>query len=314
MPLDPLVKAFLDQMAAAPGPKMSEVGAAVARETFVGYMQLLGPKDVPVGKTENLTVPGPAGPIPIRVYTPVAAGRDPMPALIFYHGGGFVIGSVETHDGLCRKMANEGGFRVISVDYRLAPEHKFPAALDDAFAALSWVGENAADIGVDANRIAVGGESAGGALAAEVAQMAKLKGGLNIACQMLLFPVTQVGEVTRSLREFAVGYFLDKDTLDWFYKSYLPSGADTSDPRISPLRANDFSGLPPAYVMLGGYDPLHDEGAQYAEKLRTAGVKVTVADYPGMVHCFIYMQSILPQAHEALASASKAVGAILSAN
>ena len=313
MPLDPLIKGFLDQMAAVPGPKMSEVGTAVARETFVALMQLVGPKDVPVVKTENLTIPGPAAPIPIRVYTPVAAGREPMPALIYYHGGGFVIGSIETHDGLCRMMANEGGFRVISVDYRLAPEHQYPAAIDDAFAALTWVGNNAAEIGVDANRIAVGGESAGGALAAEVAQMAKVKGGLNVACQMLLFPVTQVGELTSSLREFAVGYFLEKETLEWFYKSYVPSGSDTSDPKISPLRASDLSGLPPAYVMFGGYDPLHDEGAQYAEKLRAAGVKVTVADYPGMVHCFTYMQSFLPQAHEALASASKAVGAILTA-
>ncbi|MGZ5930574.1 MAG: alpha/beta hydrolase [Rhizomicrobium sp.] len=313
MPLDPMVKGFLDQMAAVPGPKMSEAGAQVAREIFVGLMQLVGPKDVPVGKTENLTVPGPGGPIPIRVYTPVAAGRDPMPALIYYHGGGWVIGNIETHDGLCRMMANEGGFRVISVDYRLAPENKYPAAIDDAFAALSWVGTNAANIGVDANRIAVGGDSAGGALAAEVAQMAKAKGGLTLACQMLLFPVTQIGEMTASLRDHAVGYFLEKETLDWFYESYLPANADKSDPKISPLRAKDFSGLPPAYVMLGGYDPLHDEGAQYAEKLRAAGVKVTVADYDSMVHCFVYMQSFLPQAHEALTAASKAVGAILNA-
>jgi acetyl esterase len=313
MPLDPLVKGFLDQMQAAPGPKMSEAGAQVAREIFVALMQLVGPKDVPVGRTENLTVPGPAGPIPIRVYTPVAAGRDPLPALIYYHGGGFVIGNIETHDGLCRKMANEGGFRVISVDYRLAPECKYPAAIEDAFAALAWVQLNAADIGVDANRIAVGGDSAGGALAAQVAQLAKAKGGPPLACQMLLFPVTQVGEETSSLREFAVGYFLEKETLDWFYDSYLPRDADKSDPKISPLRAKDLSGLPPAYVMLGGYDPLHDEGSQYAEKLRAAGVKVTVADYPSMVHCFVYMQSFLPQAHEALSSASKSVGSILTA-
>ena len=314
MPLDSIVKGFLDQMAAAGGPKMSEAGAAVARETFVGLMQIAGPKDVPVGKTENLTVPGPGGPIPIRVYTPVAAGRDPMPALIYYHGGGWVIGNIETHDGLCRMMANEGGFRVISVDYRLAPENKFPAAIDDAFAALTWVAANAAHVGVDANRIAVGGDSAGGALAAEVAQMAKAKGGLTLACQMLLFPVTQIGEMTNSLRDFAAGYFLEKETLDWFYDCYLPPDADKSDPKISPLRAKDLSGLPTAYVMLGGFDPLHDEGLQYAEKLRAAGVKVTVADYDSLVHCFIYMQSFLPQANQALTAASKAVGAILNAH
>ena len=311
MPLDPIVKGFLDQMKAAGGPKMSEIGAVAAREQFNALMQLAGPKDVPVGKTENITVPTPAGGVPIRVYTPVAAGRDPMPALVYYHGGGFVIGSIESHDGLCRMMANEGGIRIIAVDYRLAPEHKFPAALDDAFAALSWVSQNAASIGVDANRIAVGGDSAGGALAAETAQLAKAKGGLALAAQMLLFPVTQIGEETSSQREFAVGYFLEKETLDWFYASYLASDADRSDPRISPLRAKDVSGLPPAYVMLGGFDPLHDEGMQYADKLRAAGVKVTVADYGDMVHCFVYLQTIVPQAHDALASAVKAVAAML---
>lgn len=313
MPLDPLVKGFLDQMAEVPGPKLSEAGPVGAREIFVGLMQLVGPKDVPVGKTENMSIPGPAGPIPVRIYTPVAAGRDPMPALIYFHGGGFVIGNIETHDGLCRMMANEGGFRVISVDYRLAPENKYPAAIDDAFAALAWVGANAAHIGVDANRIAVGGDSAGGALAAQVTHLAKAKGGLTLACQMLLFPVTQIGEMTESLRQYPVGYFLEKETLDWFYESYLPADADKSDVKVSPLLAKDFSGLPPAFVMLGGFDPLHDEGLQYAEKLRSAGVNVTVDDHADMVHCFIYMQSFLPQAHQALTSAAKAVGAMLNA-
>ena len=311
MPLDPLVKAFLDSMKAVPGPKMSEMAPADARATFDGLMQMVGPKDVPVGKTENIVVPGAAGGIPIRITSPVAAGGDPMPALVYFHGGGFVIGNIESHDGLCRLMACEGGFRVISVDYRLAPEHKYPAAIDDCFAALSWVVANAAEIGVDANRIAVGGESAGGALAAEVAQLAKAKGGFSLAAQMLLFPVTQIGEETSSLREFAVGYFLEKETLDWFYASYLPQGADRNDPKISPLRAKDLSGQPPAFVMLGGFDPLHDEGMQYADKLRACGVKVTVADHSDMVHCFVYLQAVLPQAHEALAAASKAVAAML---
>lgn len=308
MPLDPLVKAFLDQMKAMGGPKMSDVGADIARQTFNAMMQMVGPKDVPVGKTENIMVPGPGGEIPVRVYSPVAAGGEAMPALVYYHGGGFVIGNIDSHDGLCRMMANEGNLRVISVDYRLAPEHKFPAAFDDALAALNWVEQNASNLGVDANRIAVGGDSAGGALAAEVAQHAK-KG--VVAAQMLLFPVTQIGAETSSLREFAVGYFLEKETLDWFYASYLPEGADKNDTRLSPLRAKDVSGLPPAYIMLGGYDPLHDEGMQYADKLRAAGVKVQIADYSDMVHCFVYLQSVLPQAHEALASAAKAVAGML---
>jgi acetyl esterase len=207
-------------------------------------------------------------------------------------------------------MANDGGLRVVSVDYRLAPENKFPAAFDDAYAATAWVAANAAEIGVDANRIAVGGDSAGGNLAASVAQLAKAK-GLGLAAQMLLFPVTQIGEETGSLREFAVGYFLEKETLEWFYKCYVPEGADTSDPRLSPLRAKDVSGLPPAYVMLGGYDPLHDEGMSYADKLRAAGVKVQIADYADMIHVFVYFQSILPQARDALTGAAKAVAAMM---
>ncbi len=311
MPLDPLVKGFLDQMQGLPSPKVPELGPEGGRAMFVALMQMVGPKDVPVGKIENRTVPGPGGvSIPIRITTPVAAGGELLPALVYFHGGGFVIGSVETHDGLCRLMANEGGFRVISVDYRRAPEHKFPAALDDAVAALSWIAENASDIGVDANRIAVGGDSAGAALAAILAQMAKGK-GIEVDAQMLLFPVTQIGAETSSLKEFAVGYFLERNTLEWFYRCYLPEGADTSDPRISPLRARDVSGVAPAYIMLAGYDPLHDEGMEYADKLRAAGVKVTVADYPDMVHTFVYLQSILPQAHDALSKAAKAVAAML---
>jgi acetyl esterase len=311
MPLDPIVKGFLDQMKAMGGPKMSEAGAVAGREQFNALMQLVGPRDVPVGRIENKTVPTPAGGVPIRVYTPVAAGADPMPALVYFHGGGFVIGNIESHDGLCRMLANEGGLRVVSVDYRLAPEHKFPAAFDDGFAALAWVAANAAEIGVDANRIAVGGDSAGGALAAQVAQAAKARGGIALAAQMLLFPVTQIGAQTASLKEFAVGYFLEKETLDWFYTSYVPAGADTNDPRLSPLRSKDVSGLPPAFIMLGGFDPLHDEGMQYADKLRAAGVKVTIADYGDMIHCFVYLQSVLPQARDALAGAAKAVAAML---
>ncbi len=311
MPLDPIVKGFLDQMKAAGMPKLSDVGPVAAREQMVALMAMVGPKDVPVGKTQNIAVPTPHGDVPVRVYAPVAAGSDPLPALVYFHGGGWVIGSVDVVDGLCRILANEGGLRVISVDYRLAPEHKYPAALDDCFAATKWVADNAAEIGVDANRIAVGGDSAGGALAAEVAQLAKASGKLALAAQMLLFPVTQIGEETASMREFAVGYFLDKETLDWFYACYLPAGVDMSDPRISPLRSKDFAGLPPAYVMLGGFDPLHDEGLLYAERLRAAGVKATVADYSDMVHDFIYFQSVVPQAHDALAGAAKAVAGLL---
>ncbi len=193
MALDPVLKGFLDQMAMMPGPKMFELPPAQGREMFVAMMQMIGPKDVPVGKVETINIPGPGGEMPLRVYTPVAAGADALPVLIYFHGGGFVIGDLETHDGLCRQFANEGGFRVIAVDYRRAPEHKFPAALDDAFAAVQWIEKHASELGVDANCIAVGGDSAGGALAAEVSQLAKAKGAPKIAFQLLMFPVTQIG-------------------------------------------------------------------------------------------------------------------------
>jgi acetyl esterase len=312
MPLDPLVKAFLDRAAAIPRPKAWDVPPALTRQSFAGMMQLTGPKDVAVGKVENFTIPGPGGPIRARSYVPVAAA-GPLPTLIYFHGGGFVAGGLESHDGLCRLFTAEGGFKLIAVDYRLAPEHTYPAAVDDAWAATQWIEENAAQIGVDAGRIAVGGDSAGGMLAAIVTQLAREKGGLKIAYQLLMFPNTQMGGETASLTEFAVGYFLERRAIEYFASLYLPPDADKNASNISPLRAKSFAGLPPAYVMLGGYDPLHDEGLAYAEKLRAAGMKVTIADYADMVHCFIYLQTVLPQAHDAVAKAAKAVKAALDA-
>ena len=312
MPLDPLVKAFLDRAAQIPRPKTWEVAPPVARQSFAGMMQITGPKDVAVGKVENFTIPGPEGELRARSYAPVAA-VGPLPTLVYFHGGGFVAGGLETHDGLCRQLVSDGGFKVIAVDYRLAPEHRYPAAVDDAWAAVQWIEQNAAELGVDAGRMAVGGDSAGGMLAAIVTQMAKEKGGLKPAFQLLLFPNTQMGGETASLNEFAVGYFLERRTIEYFAGLYLPPGTDKNAPSVSPLRARDVAGLPPAYVMLAGYDPLHDEGLAYAEKLRAAGVKVTIADYPDMVHCFVYLQTVLPQAHDAMAKAAKAVKAALDA-
>lgn len=313
MTLDPVMKALLDQMAAQPGPKMHEVSAPEGRALFVALMQALGPQNVPIGKVTEHACPVPGGAITLRNYTPVAAAAEALPTLVFYHGGGFVIGDLETHDGLCRLIANEAGVRVISVDYRLAPEHKFPAAADDAYAALAFVEANAAELGVDANRIAVGGDSAGGQLAAVTAQSARDKGGPRLSFQLLLFPVTQIGEVTPSLANFAEGYFLERKGLEWFYAHYLPAGADTKDPRLSPLAAASLTNLPPAYVMTAGYDPLHDEGCAYAAKLKAAGVAVECADYPGLVHDFIYLQAVLPQAPAALKAAAAALRSALKA-
>jgi len=307
MPLDPLVKVFLDQAVAMPRPKPWDVPLSVLRNNFAGMMRLVGPKDVPVGRIGNFPIPGAKGDIRARVYGPVAAGSDALPALVFFHGGGFVVGDLDTHDGLCRLFAYEGGFRVIAVEYRLAPEHKWPAPLEDANTALRWIAENASALGVDAGRIAVGGDSAGGLLTACLTQAMRDKGGVDIAFQLLMFPSTDLAGHFPSMEKFAVGYFMEKRMVEWNIAQLLPEGADATSPKISPLRTKDFFGLPPAYVMLAGYDPLHDEGLAYAEKLRQAGVKVTVADYGDMVHSFIYLQTVLPQAREAVAAAAKAV-------
>ncbi len=304
MPVDATVKAFLDQLDAQPGPKMWDMQPADGRQLFVAMMQIVGPQNVPIGATADLEAQGPHGPIPMRSYTPIGAAAGPLPTLVFYHGGGFVIGNIETHDGLCRMLANESGARVISVDYRLAPEHKFPAAVDDAYAALVWVAQHAAQLGVDATRLAVGGDSAGANLAAVMAQMAKAKRGPRLALQMLFFPATELGADTPSMRANAEGYFLEKRTIDWFFGHYIAAEKDKRDLRASPLLASDVSGLPPAFLMTAGYDPLHDEGVAYGEKLRAAGVAVTAVDYPDLVHDFIYLQAILPKAGEALRGAA----------
>jgi len=307
MPLDPLVKAFLDQAAAIPRPKAWEMPLSASRRGFAGMMGLVGPQDVPVGKIENFKIPGPKGDIRARAYTPIAIGSDAQPVLVYFHGGGFVVGDLNTHDGLCRLFAHEGGFRVIAVEYRLAPEHKWPAPLDDAAAALQWIFDNATALGVDAGRVAVGGDSAGALLTACLTQLMKKKGGAAIAFQMLLFPSTDLAGHFASMDKFGVGYFLDRQTIEWNNSQLFPQDIDKSSPEISPLRAKNFAGLPPAYIMLAGYDPLHDEGLAYAEKLKQAGVSVTVVDHPEMVHCFIYLQTVLPQAHDAVAAAAKAV-------
>jgi acetyl esterase len=312
MPLDPIMKAFIDQMALQPAPKMYELPAPAARMMFAAIMEMTGPKDVPIGKVANLVCPGPGGDIPLRIYTPVAPAAEALPALLFFHGGGFVIGNIDTHDGLCRVIANEAGVRVIAVDYRLAPEHKYPAAIDDAYAALTYVEANAAQLGVDANRLAVGGDSAGGAMTAVLTQMAKEKGGPKIAFQLLFFPVTQIGEETTSLKNYAEGFVLERAGLEWFYKNYVPAGADRKDPAISPLYGS-VEGLPPAYLTVAEFDPLHDEGLEYGRKLKAAGVPCEIVDYPGLVHDFIYFQSVLPQAAVALKAAAQALKKALKA-
>lgn len=241
-------------------------------------------QNIPVAGVSDLSIPGPAGDIAARHYRPDA---EAAPLLVFYHGGGQVIGSIDTHDDLCRQLCRAGDVHVLSVDYRLAPEHKAPAGTDDAYAAFTWALENAADLGADPQRVAVGGDSAGGNQAALVALRARTEGARLPALQLLFYPVTDYSSETRSKTLFAEGFFLTKRDLDWFHRHYLDGAAlEPSDPRVSPLRADDLSGLPPALVLTAGFDPLRDEGRQYAEAMRAAGVAVDYREFGSLVHAF----------------------------
>lgn len=314
MSLDPQVKALLDQLAENPAPKLWELTPAEGREMYVAMASLLEPADVAIGKTEDVTIPGPAGEIPARVYTPVAAGGAALPCLVFFHGGGWVIGGLGTHDVLCRTLSNEAGVRVVSVDYRMAPEHPYPAAVEDAYAAVKWVEDNAGTLGVDANAIAVGGDSAGGNLSAAVSLMARDKKGPAIAFQLLIYPATDLSNTKTwgSREEFAEGYFLEKKGMDWFEANYFgDNDALRMEPYASPLKADDLSNLPPAYVITAGFDPLRDEGKAYADALNAAGTKAEYIDYPGMIHGFFNMQGALDVSRAAVKEAAAKLAAAL---
>jgi acetyl esterase len=306
MLLDPTVKALFEQMPQLAELRLWSMTVGQARAAFRGLCQMGSPSDVPIGKTEDMEFAGPGGPLRVRLYTPVAAGGDALPAIVFFHGGGFVLGDLDCYDPLCRMFANESGARVIAVDYRLAPEHPFPAAVEDCYAALKWVEDNAPRLGVDANRFAVAGDSAGGNLAAATVLLAKEKGAPKPSFQLLIYPALSADLSSGSARDFAQGYFLDLQTIAWFMNQYTPS-PDPRDFRLIPMSAKDVSGLPPTCIVTAGHDPLHDGGQAYAEKLKTAGVKVAHVDYPTMIHAFFNMPNFLPMAREAIAAAAKAV-------
>src|SRR5213594_3317229 len=306
MPLDPEAKALLEQMTAVVRP-FDELSVEEARAAIATLSAAAGEGEA-VARVENRTVPGPRGEIPLRVYTP--EGRAPFPVLVYFHGGGWVIGNLETHDGVCRHLANAAGAVVVSVEYRLAPEHPFPASGEDAYAATRWVAANAAVIGGDAKRIAVGGDSAGGNLAAVVSLMARDRGGPPLVFQLLVYPVTNVPSAqTASYRENAEGYFLTAKMMHWFWDHYCGKNPDLSDPYLCPLRAKDLKRLPPALVVTAEFDPLRDEGEAYAARLREAGVPVTSKRYPGMIHGFFGMGAVLTQARAATKEAAEALRA-----
>lgn len=295
MPLDPIAKMICDQANAADAPPIHSLSPVEARAS---YEALRPTTTQELARVEDITVAGAEGPRRARLYAP--ADDAPLPVVLYLHGGGWVIGSIETHDSLCQLLAKTSGCCVISLDYRLAPEHEFPAAPEDVYAALVDIQKRAEELRVDGNRMAVAGDSAGGNLSAAVAIMCRDRGGPALAMQALIYPVTDYSFETDSYRDNAEGYLLTKDTMRWFWDSYLASDADGLNPLASPLQESNLGGVAPAYVITAEFDPLRDEGDAYAAKLAAAGVVVTHRPYEGMVHEFVRFNDFLPQGKQAV--------------
>jgi acetyl esterase len=282
-------------------PAYETLSPAEARLFYLQARLVTNPEPPELKSVEPLTIPSPHGSIPARFYTPKTLRQSEglAPCLVFFHGGGWVLGDLDTHDVACRKLADEGQLKVISVDYRLAPEHKFPSAVDDAIASTTWIAAHAKELGIDATRLLVGGDSAGGNLAAVVAISARDEGGPAIAGQVLIYPATDFVMTHPSHREPETSILLTHTVIPWFRDHYLNGPADAHDWRASPARASRLTGLPPAYVLTAGGDPLRDEGDEYARRLEEAGVSVKHRTFPGQFHGFFTMGKLLRQANVA---------------
>jgi acetyl esterase len=299
--LDPDAAAVYTAFQEAGRPAYETLTAPEARDYYMQARVVMNPEPPELKSAESLAIPAPHGTIPARIYTPkTLRAKDGLaPCLVFFHGGGWVIGNLETHDVVCRKLAHEGELIVISVDYRLAPEHKFPAAVDDAITATGWIAANAKQLGIDASRLMVGGDSAGGNLAAVVSLHARDNGDPALAGQVLVYPATEFARTHASHREPETSVLLTHSVIGWFANHYM-GDADRTDWRASPARAKTLAGLPPAYVLTAGADPLRDEGDEYAARLKQAGVAVAYKHFPGQFHGFFTMGKLLKQADVAV--------------
>ncbi|HUY18611.1 MAG TPA: alpha/beta hydrolase [Candidatus Binataceae bacterium] len=307
--LDPSNQQILDELVAMGAPPIHKMTPADARHgdlIFAAACQGDNPHEQ-VGRIEDRTIAGPAGEIPLRIYTPKAA---PCGALVFFHGGGWVVGSIEGHDEVCRRLTNDSGALVISVGYRLAPEHKFPAGVEDGYAATAWVAANAAALGYPAGRVAVGGDSAGGNLSAAISLIARDRGGPKLALQLLIYPAVTASLDWPSVKEFS-GYFITVEDMNWFMNYYLRSADDAANPYACPMNAKDLRGLPPALVITAEMDPLRDQGEAYAARLREAGVPTTVSRYQSVTHAFVNMAPRVEAGRKAIKEAGAAARAAL---
>jgi acetyl esterase len=308
MPLDPQAQAVLDQIEALGLPPNHTVSPEEARANMAARPRPEGPA---VAKVEDRTITSGGSEIPVRIYTP--AGSGPFPVLGWFHGGGWVIGNLESADPVARELTVGGGCVVVSVDYRLAPEAKFPVPFEDCFAATQWIAQNAASINADPSRIAVGGDSAGGNLAAAVSLAARDRGGPSLVFQLLVYPVTHREFNTVSYRDNADGYMLTTDGMKWYWDQYLSADADASNPYAAPLAAADLSGLPPALVITAEFDPLRDEGEAYGQALQAAGVTAATTRYDGMIHGFFGMSAAVDKGRQAVDQATAALKAAFAA-
>ena len=308
MQLDPQVQAIVDEINAIEAGSLWDRPIAEVRADFDALVLGLQDPGPEVGRVEDRDIPGPHGPIPVRLYWPEGSDATrPLPVYINYHGSGYVVLSIDTHDNVCRSLCKGAACIVVGVNYRKAPEHKFPKPTDDAWASLQWVAANAAAIGADPARIAVGGDSAGGCLAAVTAQRAKREGGPALVFQLLVYPVTDTREDRESYKTFGDGYVLTAEAMAWFFDCYFNDDAEKSDVAAAPIRADDLSGLPPAMVMTASHDPLFDDGVAYAEKLRAAGVPTDHRNYRGHIHGFWTATGRMDIAAEAQATACAAL-------
>ena len=306
MPLDPQIEALIRQGRESGAKPYHQLSVAEARRSFAeSSVALAGPPEE-VARVEDLGAPRPdgEGEVPIRVYTP--AGESPLPLVVFFHGGGWVVGTLEGYDPLCRALANAAGAIVASVDYRLAPDHPFPAAVEDSWAATTWLHEHAADLGADSERIAVAGDSAGGNLAAVVARRARDRRAPMLVMQLLIYPALDPSLATPSMTDLATGHYLEREDMRWFWRHYLGPDGDPAHPEASPAAAGVLAGLPPAFVLTAEYDPLRDEGEAFAARLRNAGVPVTLRRWPGMTHGFFRWRAVVDGAHAAMDEAGEA--------